>query len=99
MSGIVFCGAQRQSKQLNQARDEAIADGRRKAELYAKAAGARLGQVLIIVEEGTSPPQPPMQAIARRLACRWRPANRPCAQSSPLAYELTPLKLIRLLEP
>ena len=62
MSGIEFVVSE-QSKLLDQARDDAIADGRRKAELYAKAAGARIGQVLSIIEEGSSPPPRPMQAM------------------------------------
>jgi uncharacterized protein len=62
MSGIEFVVSE-QSKLLDQARDDAIADGRRKAELYAKAAGAKIGQVLSIVEEGSSPPPRPMQAM------------------------------------
>ena len=49
MSGIEFIVSE-QSKLLDQARDEAIADGRRKAELYAKAAGVRVGQVIAISE-------------------------------------------------
>ena len=43
MSGIEFVVSE-QSKLLDQARDEAIADAHRKAELYAKAAGGKLGQ-------------------------------------------------------
>ena len=63
MSGIEFVVSE-QSKLLDQARDDAIADARRKAELYARAAGAKLGQVVSISEEGVTPPQPrPMQAV------------------------------------
>ena len=40
MSGIEFIVSE-QSKLLDQARDEAIADAHRKAELYAKAAGVQ----------------------------------------------------------
>src|SRR5262249_60406494 len=50
MSGVEFVVSE-QSKLLDQARAEAIADARRKAELYAKAAGAKLGQVVSINEE------------------------------------------------
>ncbi|MGB9001293.1 MAG: SIMPL domain-containing protein, partial [Pseudolabrys sp.] len=59
MSGIEFVVSD-QSKLLDQARDEAIADARRKAELYARAAGAKLGQVVSISEEGTAPQPRPM---------------------------------------
>ncbi|MGB6705778.1 MAG: SIMPL domain-containing protein, partial [Pseudolabrys sp.] len=62
MSGIEFVVSD-QSKLLDQARDEAIADARRKAELYARAAGAKLGQVVSISEEGTAPQPRPMQAV------------------------------------
>ena len=54
MSGIEFVVSE-QSKMLDQARDDAIADARRKAELYAKAAGAKLGNVVSISEEGPAP--------------------------------------------
>lgn len=62
MSGLEFVVSQ-QSKLLDQARDEAIADARRKADLYAKAAGAKLGAVVSITEEGSSPPPRLMQAM------------------------------------
>jgi len=63
MSGIEFMVSQH-SRLLDQARAEAIADARRKADLYAKAAGAKLGPVVSISEEGTvSPPHPVMQAM------------------------------------
>ena len=45
------------SKALDQAREAAIADARRKAEVYAKASGVRLGQVERITEDtGSGPP-------------------------------------------
>ena len=62
MSGIEFVVSE-QSKLLDQARDEAIADARRKAELYAKAAGAKLGPVVAITEEGAAPPPRPIAAL------------------------------------
>ena len=62
MSGIEFVVSE-QSKLLDQARDDAIADARRKAELYAKAAGAKLGRVVSITEEGSAPPPRPIQAL------------------------------------
>jgi uncharacterized protein YggE len=43
---------------LDQARTAAIADARRKAELYANAAGVKLGAVVSIMEENTSAPGP-----------------------------------------
>lgn len=44
----------------DEARSAAVADARRKAELYAKAAGVRLGRVISIRENGISRPQPMM---------------------------------------
>src|SRR5215470_2453937 len=44
------------SKLLDEAREKAVADARRKAEIYAKAAGVTLGAPLSISEEGA--PQP-----------------------------------------
>ncbi|HXD45673.1 MAG TPA: SIMPL domain-containing protein [Pseudolabrys sp.] len=65
MSGIEFIVSE-QSKLLDQARDEAIADAHRKAELYAKAAGVKLGPVVSIAEEGA--PLPPRPVAAMRAA-------------------------------
>ena len=44
------------SKLLDDAREQAVADARRKAEIYAKAAGVTLGEPLSITEEGAAPP-------------------------------------------
>ena len=43
---------------LDEAREQAVADARRKAELYAQAAGARLGRVLRVEEGRVSRPGP-----------------------------------------
>jgi uncharacterized protein len=51
------------SKLLDQAREQALADARRKAEIYAKAAGVTLGVPLSISENGGSPM--PMQFRAK----------------------------------
>jgi uncharacterized protein YggE len=51
------------AKMLDQAREAAVADARRRAEVYAKAAGITLGRVVSIEEQaGTSPM--PMRALA-----------------------------------
>ena len=55
IGGINFMVSQA-SKLLDDAREQAIADARRKAEIYAKAAGVTLGAPLSISEEGC--PQP-----------------------------------------
>ncbi|HEV7877894.1 SIMPL domain-containing protein [Bradyrhizobium sp.] len=46
------------SKLLDDAREQAIADARRKAEIYAKAAGVTLGSPVSISEEGLPGPMP-----------------------------------------
>ena len=46
------------SKLLDEAREQAVADARRKAEIYAKAAGVTLGAPLSISEEGSPGPMP-----------------------------------------
>lgn len=55
IGGINFTLAQ-PSKLLDEARGQAIADARRKAELYAKAAGVTLGMPVSISEEGAPGP-------------------------------------------
>jgi uncharacterized protein len=52
------------SKALDQARGAAIADARRKAEVYAKASGVRLGRVEWMTEDTGSGPPVPMMARA-----------------------------------
>src|SRR5690242_10842800 len=86
MSGIEF-GVSEQSKLLDQARDDAIADARRKAELYAKAAGAKLGRVVSITEEGSSPPPRPMQAM-RAGAVPVAPGEQTLRAVVTVSYEL-----------
>ncbi|MGY3619911.1 SIMPL domain-containing protein [Bradyrhizobium sp. USDA 10063] len=56
IGGIGFIVSQA-SKLLDDAREKAIADARRKAEIYAKAAGVTLGEALSI-SEGGPPPTP-----------------------------------------
>ena len=50
------------SKALDQARDTAIADARRKAEVYARASGVQLGRVEWITENSGLAPPVPMRA-------------------------------------
>ena len=53
------------AKALDAAREAAMADAKRKAELYAHAAGMSLGDVNSITEDaGTAPPYPMMRAMA-----------------------------------
>jgi hypothetical protein len=55
LGGINFMVSQA-SKLLDDIRDKAVADARRKAEIYAKAAGVTLGEPLSISEDGGSAP-------------------------------------------
>lgn len=55
LGGINFMVSQA-SKLLDDAREKAIADARRKAEIYAKAAGVTLGEPISISEEGSAQP-------------------------------------------
>jgi uncharacterized protein len=55
IGGINFMVSQA-SKLLDDAREQAVADARRKAEIYAKAAGVTLGAPLNISEEGSPGP-------------------------------------------
>ena len=57
IGGINFMVSQ-ESKALDEARAKAIEDARRKAEIYAKAAGVRIGAPLSISEEGAGGPVP-----------------------------------------
>jgi uncharacterized protein YggE len=59
------------SKLLDQAREQAIADARRKAEIYARAAGVTLGAPLSISEGGGSPM--PMQFRVKAMAASPTP--------------------------
>jgi uncharacterized protein YggE len=57
IGGIQFMVSQA-SKLLDEARDKAVADARRKAEIYARAAGVTLGAPLSISEQGNAAPMP-----------------------------------------
>lgn len=90
MSGIEFVVSE-QSKLLDQARDEAIADARRKAELYVKAAGGKLGPVVAITEEGATPPPRPLAAMrAAAGAVPVVPGERELRAAVMVSYELGP---------
>jgi len=88
MSGIEFVVLE-QSKVLDRARDDAIADAHRKAELYAKAAGAKLGRVVTITEEGSAAPPRPMQAL-RAGAIPIAPGEQTLKAVVTVSYELAP---------
>jgi uncharacterized protein len=66
IGGINFMVSQA-SKLLDQAREQAISDARRKAEIYAKAAGVTLGAPISITEEG-SPGAVPYRRMSAGIA-------------------------------
>jgi uncharacterized protein YggE len=74
IGGINFVVSQA-SKVLDEAREKAVADARRKAEIYAKAAGVTLGEPLSISEEGSAP-----QPMFRSKAVAGMAAGAPVAQ-------------------
>lgn len=89
ISGISFA-VSKASKLLDDARAEAIADARRKAEIYAKAANISLGAPVSISEENTPGPVP-----YRKMVMRMDAAAAPVAQgeetlrvSVSVSYEL-----------
>ncbi len=94
MSGIEFVVSE-QSKLLDQARDDAIADARRKADLYAKAAGAKLGRVVSITEEGSAPPPRPIQAL-RAGAVPIAPGEQTLRAIVTVSYELIVVKYLAI---
>jgi uncharacterized protein len=63
------------SKVLDGAREQALADARRKAEIYARAAGVTLGEPLSISEEGNAAPTP-----YRKVAAGMAVSATPVAQ-------------------
>lgn len=67
MSGIRF-GIDDPTGVLNQARNRAISDARARAELYAQAAGVRVGKVITISEQTAHVPQPRMMGRAMEMA-------------------------------
>ncbi len=88
MSGIEFIVSE-QSKLLDQARDDAVSDARRKAELYAKAAGASLGPVVAINEDGASPPVRPVQSMqAMRASVPVAPGEQVLRSIVTVSFEL-----------
>src|SRR5208283_4872700 len=88
MSGVEFIVSE-QGKLLDKARIEAIADARRKAELYAAAAGMKVGRVMAISEEGSAPPQRAFQALRAGAATPLAPGEQTLRAVVTVSYELT----------
>ncbi|MGA9089286.1 MAG: SIMPL domain-containing protein [Bradyrhizobium sp.] len=74
IGGISFTVSQA-SKLLDEAREQAVADARRKAEIYARAAGVTLGAPLSISEQGAPGP-----VLYRRMAAPMATSGAPVAQ-------------------
>jgi len=88
MSGVEFIVSE-QGKLLDKARIEAIADARRKAELYATAAGMKIGRVMAISEDGSAPPQRAFQALRAGAAAPLAPGEQTLRAVVTVSFELT----------
>jgi uncharacterized protein YggE len=77
------------SKPLDEARTAAIADARRKAEVYAKAANVLLGGAVSIIEEGGAVPGPVMMRTAKSAETPVSPGEQIQRISVSVSYELT----------
>ena len=88
ISGIQFV-VSAPSKRLDEARAAAIADARRKAEIYAKAANLILGAAVNITEEGSVAPRPVMMRAAKaETATPVSPGEQIQRISVSVSYEL-----------
>jgi uncharacterized protein YggE len=88
MSGIEFVVSE-QAKLLDKARIEAIADARRKAELYASAAGMKVGRVMAISEEGPTQTPRAYQTMRAGAATPIAPGEQMLRAVVTVSYELT----------
>ena len=87
ISGIQFVVSS-PSKPLDQAREAAIADARRKAEIYARAANVKLGSAINITEEGSAGPRPGFMLSAARSSTPVSPGEEIQRVSVTVSYEL-----------
>ncbi len=88
MSGIEFIVSE-QSKLLDKARADAIADAHRKAELYTNAAGMKVGRVVAISEEGAAPSPRVFQPMRAGAATPIAPGETMLRAVVTVSYELT----------
>jgi len=88
MSGIEFVVSE-QAKLLDKARAGAIADAYRKAELFANAAGMKVGRVMAIAEEGSAPPLRVLQPMRAGAAVPIAPGEQSLRAVVTVSYELT----------
>ena len=88
ISGIQFVVSS-PSKPLDEARQTALADARRKAEVYAKAANVTLGAAVSITEEGGAMPGPVMMRAVKNAETPVSPGEQIQRISVSVSYELT----------
>lgn len=90
VNGVQFSIEKPQEK-LDQARRSAIADARRRAGLYAEAAGAEIGKVLSIDEQGSNLPRPRLMAadaLMKSEAVPVSPGTQEITASVSVRFEL-----------
>ena len=88
--GIRF-GLQEPAPRLDEARKLAMADARRKAELYATAAGLKLGRVVAVHEAGAASPRPEMAPrVMMSAAMPVAPGEREIQASLTVTFTLEP---------
>ena len=75
---------------LDEARKRAMADARRKAELYAAAAGLKVGRVVSVQEAGAASPRPEMAARAMMSAVPVAAGEQEIQASVSVTYALEP---------
>ena len=88
MSCIEFMVTER-SKLLDQARAQAMADARRKAEIYAQAADAKVGHVVAITEAGAASAPPVALQAMRASGVPIVPGEQTLHAQVTVSYELT----------
>ncbi len=89
ISGLQFMVAE-PSKALDQGREAAIADARRKAEIYARAANVRLGSAVNISEQGNATPRPFLMRSAAAASTPVSPGEETLQVSVSVSYALLP---------
>jgi uncharacterized protein YggE len=87
ISGLQFVVSS-PSKPLDQAREAAIADARRKAETYARAANVKLGAAISITEDGSVAPPVPLPMRMAKEATPVSPGEQVQKISVSVSYEL-----------
>ncbi len=88
--GIHF-GLQEPAPLLDEARKRAMADARRRADLYAAAAGLKVGRVLSVQEAGVAPPGPgPAPRMAMSAAVPVAPGEQEIQASVTVTFTLDP---------